>query len=239
MTPGRGLIMRVVFSIVLVVLLAVCAAGQLCPTGRSTEGVGPSVLRGTVVYHDELHPWLSLKLDRPACGETEMQLVYAEADKYKFAKSLQGCTVNATGTIYEGVSGYYSARLAMQDPLLSPSTSCQPHVVEPDLSQTRIPADINSWQATITVDYRGKGHVDVSVWQSADHRVQLKPWQAYVNYILTGTADVIWFKCRNGFHIGESSSSPPGEALPNTPETMGITLRNLNGVNKVNFTCRR
>ena len=38
------------------------------------EASRPSVLHGTLLVHDELRQWLGIKLDRPACGQKEVEL---------------------------------------------------------------------------------------------------------------------------------------------------------------------
>ena len=227
-------------SAVIILLLPVFAFGQSCPRADSTEAAQSSVLHGSILYHNELRQWIGLKLASPVCGKPELQLVYADPDAYRRAKSLRGCTVTATGKIYEGLTGYYSASLAIENPEITPDASCHPKPVEADPSKAEVPAALKGWRATIMINYRSKGHIEVKVHQ-IDDSSSLQPWQAYVHYSLNGGADVIWFGCRTGFQTTDISVSPSSEliALNDGKGTKGTGLQNTKGLNTVSFRCSR
>lgn len=198
-----------------------------------------SVLHGTVVYHDELRQWLGLTLEVPVCKQSELQLVFSKPDEWSRAKSLRGCKVTITGKIYEGVTGYYSANLAVKNPQLEPDASCRRFPPEPDPSVSPIPSGLDHWRASITVDYRGKGHVNVRVWRNENFGTVLKPSQAFVHYMLNGAAEVVWFGCRKGFRVQGISQNPKGPSGLEAGENSGAALQNLEGLNTITFSCIR
>jgi hypothetical protein len=164
------------------------ANAQNCPV-RDERGPAEasiaSTLHGTILLHDELRQWLGLKLDQPACAQVEVQLVFSDIEARRSAETLRGCAVSATGALFDSPTGYYSSEIAISNPALKPDPSCHPFPVKPDPSAVPIPTSLKSFRASITVDYRGKGHVDVRVWRSADKK-SLQPWQSFVQYHLTG-----------------------------------------------------
>jgi hypothetical protein len=109
--------------------------GQTCP-GHSEHGLDnaqrPSVLHGILLVHDEIRKWIGLKLDQPACGQTEVQLVFSKAGAWREAEALRGCIVTATGKLYDSPTGYYSTGIAVSNAALKPDPSCRPSPVRED-----------------------------------------------------------------------------------------------------------
>lgn len=235
--------MRTFVGLAIIFLAAVSTQAQTCPPQNSDnpDTPGPSVaLHGTLVYHDDLRQWLALRVDHPTCGEGEVELVFSNFSAWRRAQSLRGCAVTAKGTLYESPTGYYSAKFAIEA-TLKPDPSCRPFPLRPDLSTVPIPTTVKIFRASIVVDYHGKGHVGVEVWKNQDKRLLLKPWEAYVNYILTGGRDVIWFGCQKDFRIAAITQTPksPGGIFADAPDLTGTALQDLEGANTINFTCQR
>ena len=219
------------------------ASAQNCPVRNErgpAEASVDSTVHGTIVLHDELRQWLGLKLDQPACAQFEVQLVFSDVKAQRSAETLRGCAVSATGKLFDSPTGYYSAEIAISNPALKPDPSCHPFPVKPDQSTAPIPASLKSFRASITVDYRGKGHVDVRVWQSADKEL-LQPWQSFVHYHLTGSQDVMWFGCREDFGIRGITQTPksPDGFIEGDEDFPGTVLQDMQGVNKVEFECEK
>jgi hypothetical protein len=218
--------------------------GQTCP-GHSEHGLDnaqrPSVLHGILLVHNEIRKWIGLKLDQPACGQTEVQLVFSKAGAWREAEALRGCVVTATGKLYDSPTGYYSAGIAISNAALKPDPSCRPSPVREDPNAAPIPPSVKAYFAAITVDYRGKGHADVKVWQDDEKSVQLAPWQAYVSYNLTGGLDVIWFDCQKDFRINDITQSPqnPNGILQDEPNLTGTVLQDISGTNVIKFSCQK
>jgi hypothetical protein len=218
------------------------ASAQNCPV-RDKRGPGeasaPSTLQGILVVHDDLRQWLGLRLEQPACGEAEIQLVFSDAKALRNAESFRGCSVSATGKLFDVPTGYYSAEIAVSDPSLQPDSSCHPLPVGPDPNAAPIPASLRSFRASITVDYRGKGHIEVRVWQSANKEV-LQPWQSFVYYFLTGGRDVLWFGCHEGFSIDGKAQTPKSpDGFVGDTDAPGTVLQDMRGVNTVEFGCKK
>ncbi|HEV2194293.1 MAG TPA: hypothetical protein VGR55_01860 [Candidatus Acidoferrum sp.] len=234
--------MRTLVGLTIMFLAAVSTQAQTCPQNSDNPDTpGPSVaLHGTLIYHDDLRQWLGLRLDHPVCGETEVELVFSNSSAWRRAQSLRGCTLTARGTLYESPTGYYSAKFAIEATLKS-DPSCRPFPVRPDLSTVPIPTTVRIFRASIVVDYRGKGHVGVEVWKNRGKRLLLKPWQAYVNYILTGGRDVIWFGCQKDFRIANVTQTPksPGGIFADAPDLTGAALQDLDATNTISFSCQR
>jgi hypothetical protein len=236
--------MRTLIVLTTALLATAAVNAQTCPPhddhGRE-KALSPSVLHGTLLFHDDLRQWIGIKLDRPACGQTEVQLVFSKADAWREAETLRGCTVTATGELFDSPTGYYSAELAISDATLKPGPSCHPSPVRPDPYAVPIPPNVKSYHASISVDYRGKGHVNVKVWHGDDKPVPLAPWQAYISYTLTGGQDVIWFDCQKGFRINDITQTPenPNGIFNDEPNLTGTVLQDMNGANMVRFSCQK
>ncbi|MGA2966351.1 MAG: hypothetical protein ABSD64_09070 [Terriglobales bacterium] len=223
------------------VLICSAATAQTCPN-RSTGSNTPNeaVLHGTLIHHDELRQWLGLKLDRPTCDEDEIELVFSTSGRWRTADALRNCKVSVRGYLYDGATGYYSANLAIQDAKLLPDNSCSAFPVAPNPALAPRKPNLTVYEAEIVVDYRGKGHVDVVVWANQQKKDRLTPWQAYVDYMLTGSRDVMWFGCADEFIVKKISQTPKPPDEPDrdlSPKRVLATLPDSEGVNAVSFIC--
>lgn len=235
--------MRILIFFVLALAMVGIARAQSCPKDDSSGSDAvpeQSTLHGTVKYHDDLREWLGLELDHPACGQSEIQLVFSDDKEWRRVESLRGCAVTATGILYDSPTGYYSARIAVGDPKLATDPSCHPFPVKRNPQLASIPADLSAFRASIVVDYHGKGHVTVQVWRDESPSSLLQPWQAYMDYMLTGSLDVIWFNCRKGFQMGDVLQDPkPSWPISMEPGQTGTVLPDLTGKNTITFACQR
>jgi hypothetical protein len=237
--------MRSLVILATALLAVAAAAGQSCPKDKGSgkaEALRASSLHGRLVFHDELRRWLGIKLEQPVCGQAEIELVFSTTDLWRKAKALNGCTITATGKLYYGLTGYYSTEMAIMDPTLRPDPSCKPHAVETDPATVKVPASIKAFHASVTVDYRGKGHVHVEAWEGDDRRkALLEPSQAYVSYSLAGATDAIRFSCRDGFGIKDFTQKPKstGALSVDVLGQVGTVLQDQNGRNVISFACER
>jgi hypothetical protein len=234
--------MRTFILLATTLLATLVANAQTCPK-EDQHGGGeaskPSTLHGTLLLHDDLRHWLGIKLERPACGQTEVELVFSNVQGRRKAETLGGCKVDVNGKMFYSPTGYYSAAVAISDPTVKPDPACHPHPLETDPSSVHIPTAVGAYHASITVDYRGKGHVDIKVWQGDDKSALLAPWQAYITYGLTGALDVIWFDCQNDFRIKDITQTPPNPDGSPEGEPTSTVLHDMNGTNVIKFSCQR
>ena len=184
---------------------------------------------------------MGLTLDQPVCGEKEVQLVFSDPQAQRRAESVRDCKVIATGKLYYGQTGYYSANLAMSIENLKPDASCHPFPVMPDPAAQNISPDLRLYYASITVDYRGKGHIAVEVWRDKNRSEPLKPWQAYVDYRLNGGGDVLYFGCREGFKWKDVAQVPNSSSgsVEGPSELAGVLLDDSVSPSTVTFDCER
>jgi hypothetical protein len=203
--------LRVRHSLLLLLALAgpVCAA-QSCPEDvASDKEPPPSTLTGTIHHYRQLREWIGLDLDKAACGEKTIQLIFVvtHADR---AESLDGCSARVKGSIYESPTGYYSANLAISDPVIDPSPDCRAKPV-PATKATPPPADLRSYAYSVVVNIPGNVPITGSAWRTDGKPGDLAPWAAYADITLTG-GYVIWADCRKGFVPVAASSSTRDDA---------------------------
>ena len=230
-------------GIILCLFVSLSCVCQSCPTGDGEDAPKPSTLHGVLRKHDELRQWIGLKLDKPVCGKREVQIIFAHDDsslRYRQADALAGCGVEVTGTLYESPTGYYSASLAVADPEITPAPSCHPKPIEPEPPKVIIPATLRLYEVSITVDYRGKGHADVRVWQDGEQHVALSPWRGYASYWLTGGADLLWLHCADGFDVKKARRTPSDKDAVTIDKRLGTAMSlTERGVNVVTYQCVR
>jgi len=221
-------------------MLSAAAAEQTCPSGGNPDAPRPATLHGTLQYHDELRHWIGITLNSSVCGQREIQLVFPNDQKLRLAGTLNRCKVTVIGNIFESPTGYYSAPLAVGDPALTPDVTCHPAPLMSDPSTVPIPAGLSQYRASITVDYKGKGHVSVRVWGDGPTWDDLTPWQAYVSYMLTGGADIIRLECNKQFRVEDVALDGQSQSkiLHDIPGSSGAILDTTRS-NTISFTCGR
>ena len=167
--------------------------------------------------------------------------MFSDAAAWRRAESLRSCNVTATGKLYISPTGYYATNMAVSDPALTPDSSCQPFPIKPDLSVVGIPHELHTYRVSITVDYRGKGRVEVKVWKNRNQRLPLQPWQAYVHYFLNGATDGITFGCRQGFRLKDITQTPKSSSsfFLIDEEEAQAGLQDLEGSNAITFVCEK
>src|SRR5713226_3530041 len=151
--------MRSLIVLSIALLAAVAVDAQTCPARDEHgpfEASRDSVLHGTLQLHDELRQWIGIKLDQPACEQTEVQLIFSEAKTWRKAEALRGCTVTATGKLFDSPTGYYSADMAISDASLKPDPDCHPFPIKENPHLVPVPQTLRTYHASISVDYGGE-----------------------------------------------------------------------------------
>jgi hypothetical protein len=207
------------------ILLLVCgadrASAQQCPRNRSTQAQAPSrvqSLEGRLVYHQGIRQWLELRLSEPKCGQTSLEIT-AEERALQTIQGLRGCRVRSSGAIDYSPTGYYSKDLYQQVRQMEPVGGCARKRPFPDYSVVKPDRHVRSYAVTMDVDYRPGDHPIVFHARSAGR--ELRPWQAYASYMLTG-GFVLYGSCGGGFMVdrvhGTPEARPSHFDTPRTPE---------------------
>lgn len=222
---------------------AISLNAQNCPPDDSPTAIKQSVLSGTVRFHRELRDWLGLELNSPACGQGVVQLTFLDGDtslRFRQTMALDGCKVKVTGVIEMPVSSYYSAGLYIADGKIEPEASCRPGPLPPELSAAPVQKDIESYQATVSLDIEKNKPMDVSVRRTDGQDVGLNPWQAYIEAGLNGSRETLWVTCRNGFLAKSATTLVNGrEGKSNdrlTAGTLGLATSET-GQSSITITC--
>lgn len=201
-------------------LAAVYSFGQACP---QTSETGPDVqseprtLEGRLVFHDGIRQWFELKLDEPQCGETSIQLVRA-GDETPM-EVVRGCHVRSRGALDFSPTGYYSLDMYQDVQAIEPVGKCDRKPPFTDYSNARPDKGIRAYRVDMQVDYEPGDHPIVFHVTSAGK--ELRPWQAYASYLLTG-GFVLYGYCGEGFVVDKVFGTP--EAHPShfdTPRASG------------------
>ncbi len=180
---------------------------QDCP-GAQPSGV--VTLSGDVLYHDEIRQWLELRVPKPVCGETSIQLVSLSGSTRAWRKldSVRGCHVTATGTLDVPGTGYYSAGLYLNVIKLTPDAVCVRQPPFPDYSKAKPARWVKDYKVAMRLDYAHGGKIHFEVTSAGK---ELEPWQAYASYQFTGEY-VLYGFCGKQFRVKSVFGNP--EANP-------------------------
>ncbi len=197
-----------------IVLLAFAAQpviAQDCPRDSETGPSTPSearTLEGRLIYHNGIRHWFELKLDKPQCGQTSIQLV--GGGKYWSAiEDLRGCRVRSFGIIDDSPTGYYSLAVCQAVTTIEAAGACTRQPPLPPEPTAKPDKSVRSYRVDMHVDYSPGDHpVEFHITGAGK---ELHPWQAYASYLLTG-GFVLYGMCGDGFIIDRVWGTP--EALP-------------------------
>ena len=212
-------------ALVYVIWAAWPAFGQECPKTQTGGPTIPSAVRtldGNLVFHDGIRQWFELKLDQPQCGENSIQLVET-AGKASPLDVLRGCRIRSQGAIDFSGTGYFSANLYQEVKTVEPIGPCVRQTPFPDYSKAKPDGTIHGYRVEMHVDYRSGDHAIVFTVSSGGK--ELRPWQAYASYSLTG-GFVLYGHCGEGFVVdqvfGTPEATPSHFDEPQTPEDMAM-----------------
>jgi hypothetical protein len=237
-------------------LLFICAAlparGQQCPKENPNGPSQPSearTLEGQLIYHDGIRKWFELKLERPECGQESVQLLQGlhawAPDNPASLETLRGCRVRAKGALDLSPTGYYTLDLYQAVEEIEPVGECTKQPPFPDFSKARPDKSIRSYRVEMTIDYEQADHP--IFFRVTSGGKELKPWQAYASYFLTG-GFVLYGYCAKRFAVdrvfGDSEAAPdhfegqgePGDAAMFDPESAAGTAKKKL---QLGYTCMR
>ena len=178
-------------------------------------------MEGTLVYHDGLRRWFELKLDRPQCGQASIELVGER--NWTPLQVLRGCRIRSLGAIDLSPSAYYSLDMFQAVEQVEPVGACVRQLPFPDYSKAKPDQTVREYRVDMHVDY-GSGDRPILISVSSAGR-ELRPWQAYADYILTG-GSVLYGFCAKGFGVGQvfgtPQANPSHSHAPRTSDDMAM-----------------
>ena len=226
------------------------AYGQECPAENPK---GPSVdsavrvVKGVAVFHNGLRRWMELRTDRKVCGTRSVQLFAGanggggfEVDEGNSLEleRLRGCRLELAGRLGLPGTGYYSAPVYMNVERKKLGAGCLLKSKVPVYWNAKPKRGVKRYRVEMRIRYSGEGNVTARV-TSGD--LELKPWQAYANYWLTGNF-AFYGNCAKGYgmtHMRGTRAAHPDQideqaALdPESAAQRGVWNLYLN------FTCTR
>jgi hypothetical protein len=178
----------------------VFAAGQACP--KSSEA-GPNVqsvvrtLDGQLVFHDGIRKWFELRLDQPQCEQASIQLVQGERAGTPM-EVLRGCRVRSRGLLDLSGTGYFSLEVFQDVKAIEAVGKCERQPPFLDYSKAKPDPAIREYRVDMQVNYEPGDHP--VIFRITNAGKELKPWQAYATYNLTG-GFVLYGHCGDGFVV--------------------------------------
>ena len=201
---------------------SIAASAQSCPVRRQPKhidsgfdnGLDPSMRRsisGTIVYHENLRNWFSLRPDTEICGQSEFELWTPDApsrflEMKKLVERSRDCKATVSGRLVFGDRKEYASDiiLKMDQVVPIPGCSLKPELL--DNSKLKPKDSVSQYEVTMTVSLEGEGSVHVTVRNQ--NQLQ-QPWQAYMTYKVDG-GHIFSATCGYGFVLGDVSSKPAG-----------------------------
>lgn len=202
---------RIVSTLALV-FTALTAIAQPCPRTSPTGPTAPSekrTLEGLLIFHNDIRGWFELKLDQQQCGQTSIQLVRDEQGDWTPLEILRGCRVKSKGAIDFSPTGYYSLDTYQSVNEIAPVGKCARKPRFPDYSHAKPDKAISAYRVEMDIDY-GPGDHPI-VFHVSSSGKELRPWQAYASYMLTG-GFVLYGHCGKDFVVDKVFGTP--EANP-------------------------
>ncbi len=123
---------------------------------------------------------------------------------------LRGCRVRSRGALDFSPTGYYSLGVYQDVQVIESVGKCERQPPFPDYSKAKPDKAIRAYRADMHVNYEPGDHPVVFRVTSAGK--ELRPWQAYASYNLTG-GFVLYGLCGDGFVVDKVFGTP--EARPN------------------------
>lgn len=187
------------------------APGQQCPT-RSTTGEyteytasEPRTLEGQLVFHDGIRKWFELKLGQPQCGQASIQMPETKRIQTRL-EVLRGCRVRTRGAISFSLRDYSSLETFQSVDKIKPVGPCVRQPPFPDYSRAKPDRTVRAYRVDMNVDYEPGDHP--IVFRVSGSGKDLQPWWAYASYWLTGTPDVLYGFCAEGYVVDKVFGTP-------------------------------
>ena len=144
----------------LAVLTVSSAFAQSCPSlsdnGPSVESE-PVALEGRLMFHDNIRGWFELKLDRPQCEQSAIELVHAKPIGAPM-EIYRGCRVRSRGIIDFSTTGYYSLEMYQDVRSIQPIGPCTLKSRFPDYSKAKPDPSIRAYRVEMHLNFEPGDH---------------------------------------------------------------------------------
>jgi hypothetical protein len=121
----------------------------------------------------------------------------------------RGCRVISRGAIDFSSTGYFSLDMYQDAGVVESVGNCERQLLFPDYSKAKPDKAIRAYRVDMNVNYEPGDHL--IVFRVTSSRKELRPWQAYARYLLTG-GFVLYGQCAEGFVVDKVFGTP--EAHP-------------------------
>jgi hypothetical protein len=118
---------------------------------------------------------------------------------------LRGCRVTSRGALNFSTTGYYSLDVYQDVQVIESVGKCERQSSFPDYSKAKPEEAIRAYRVDMRVNYEPGDHPVVFHITSAGK--QLRPWQVYAGYFLTG-GFVLYGSCAKGFVVDKVFGTP-------------------------------
>ena len=126
-------------------------------------------------------------------------------EKSRMLDALRGCRVRSSGAIDFSGTGYFSLDTFQDVKKVEPVGTCPAKPSFADYSSVKPDERVRAYRVGMHVIYRPGDHPVVFHVRSAGR--ELKPWQAYASYMLTG-GFVLYGHCGDGFVVDKVFGTP-------------------------------
>jgi hypothetical protein len=201
-------------SYLFAIILALSATPSLfaqCPSVDTETKV--RTLQGRLIFHDGIQAWFELKLDQPQCGEGSIELFEQDSNSLAI---LRGCRIRSQGALIFSARG--NIRQIVEQ--IEAVGRCVHKTPLPDFSNAKPDSAIREYRVEMYLN--GSLPIHFRVSQAGK---DLRPWQAYANYLLTG-GFLLYGSCADGFIVdkvfGASEANPAHAEEARSPTDMAM-----------------
>lgn len=207
---------RLLLAWVLLAAAALSVSGQTCPEPITNGGPdSPSEIRelqGHLLFHDGMRQWFELKLDKPQCGQTSIQVNLIQDSTH--IEIFRGCRVRSRGELDYRTTGYISLEMYQNLRAIEPIGKCERKAPFPDYSKAKPDSGIRAYRVDMIFNNKRDRPIPVRVTSAGK---PLRPWQAYASYFLTGVF-TLYGNCGEGFSVDKVFGTPEANPLHHDPE---------------------
>jgi hypothetical protein len=165
-----------------------------------------------------MRQWFELKLDKPQCGQTSIQVAPLEDSTH--IEIFRGCRVRSRGELDYRITGYISLEMYQNLRTIEPIGKCERKAPFPDYSNAKPDSGIREYRVDMILNYKRGDHP--IIFRVTNAGKELRPWQAYASYFLTG-GSVLYGNCGEGFVVDKVFGTPeanPGHFDQESPDDM-------------------